>query len=723
MSQLSSAQPAVAGQFGAGQWEILEQIARGGPLSELLLSIVSLVEQQAEGMLCTILIFDASTSQLRHGAARRLAPELCAYIDGQRIGPNAGSCGTAAFRRERVVVTDIATHSAWDPYREPFLARGLRACWSTPILSPAGELLGTLAMYFVEPRGPSIEECAWVDAATHLAAIALSRAQAERENQRLVYALGERVAELTLLHQRLEFHVSRMPLGYVVWDRRLIVTEWNGAAERIFGWAAADVVGKCSRELAIFSEAAMRVDPLGHDLVASAGGGTAGTHEHVHKGGARVVCEWLHAPLTDEHDQVVGYLSMAHDVTERKRSEEERARLEAQLRQGQRIASLGTLAGAIAHDFNNILTAISGHTHLGLNDIEEERSPEQSLLAIQEASTRAVELVRRILMFSRYQRPERKVCPIVPIVEEAMQSLGSTLPSGVTLIGMLDAASASLTYADPGQIHQVIMNLGANAAYAIGESGSIQVLVDSIPSNHPELGGGTEVPFERYVRITFSDTGSGIDDATRERIFEPFFTTKPKGHGTGLGLSVVHGIVKGHEGHLAVQSSPDKGTVFRVYLPEVRQDERQEPDRVSSAQPSKPARVGGRVMYVDDEEPLVVLATRWLGKLGYQVAGFSDSVQALEAFREHPFDFDAVISDISMPGLSGLELVRQVMAIRSDIVVVMSSGYSTLEDQERARALGVVDVVLKPQSMAEFGKILHRILSERESRSRAGPPT
>jgi PAS domain S-box-containing protein len=721
MSQPSSEPPAAAGQFGSGQWQILEHIARGGSLSELLLSIVSLVEQQAEGMLCTILIFDAQANQLRHGAAGRLAPELCAYIDGLRVAANTGSCGTAAFRRERVVVTDIATHPAWAPYKEPFLARGLRACWSTPILSPAGELLGTLAMYFSEPRGPSVEESAWVDAATHLAAIALTRAQAEQENQRLVHALGERVTELTLLHQRLEFHVSRMPLGYVVWDRQLTVSEWNGAAERIFGWAAMDVVGKRSSELAIFSEATLRGDPLGHDLIASADEGARATHEHVHREGGRVVCEWLHAPLTDDHDQVVGYLSMAHDVTERKRSEEERARLEAQLRQGQRIASLGTLAGGIAHDFNNILTAISGHTHLGLNDIEEERSPEESLLAIQEASARAVELVRRILMFSRYQRPERTVCPIVPLVEEALQALRSTLPIGVTLHGKLDAAS--MTYVDPGQIHQVIMNLGANAAYAIGERGSIQVLVDSVPSNHPELGGGAEMPFERYVRITVSDTGSGIDEATLERIFEPFFTTKPTGHGTGLGLSVVHGIVKGHEGQIAVQSRPGEGSVFRVYLPEVRQNELQEPERASSAQPAKAASVGARVMYVDDEEPLVVLATRWLGKLGYQVTGFSDSVQALEVFRARPFDFDAIISDISMPGLSGLELVREVVAIRKDIVVVMSSGYSSVEDQERARALGAVDVVLKPQSMAEFGKILHRILSERQSRGSAGPST
>ncbi|HTV20786.1 MAG TPA: GAF domain-containing protein, partial [Polyangiaceae bacterium] len=342
------------GAFGSGQWQILERIARGASQDELLSSIVSLVEHQAEGMLCTILLFDPTTNRLRHGAARRFSPELSAFIDGLHIGPNVGSCGAAAFHRTSVVVTDIATHPAWEPFRARFLAEGLRACWSTPILSPSRELLGTLAMYFVEPRAPTAEECAWGDAATHLAAIALMRARSERENDRLLRALEGRVKELTLLHksarllqthhvpiattlealvkmipsgwrfpdacrarivwgdvevrtpgfaetawrqvalapagahgvkvevvylhdvpsapggpfeaeeqtllesladligahlekhhatatlqsalaelrdknQRVEFHVSRMPLGYVVWDARRTVTEWNGA--------------------------------------------------------------------------------------------------------------------------------------------------------------------------------------------------------------------------------------------------------------------------------------------------------------------------------------------------------------------------------------------------------------------------------------------------------------------------------------------------------------
>jgi PAS domain S-box-containing protein len=832
LTRLESARPP-QGAFGYGQWEILERIARGGSLADLLLSIVGLVEHQAEHMLCTILIFDPATNRLRHGAARRLSSDLCAYIDGVGIGPNIGSCGSAAFHQRPVIVTDIATHPAWEPFRERFLAEGLRACWSTPILSPARELLGTLAMYFAEPRGPSAEECAWADAATHLAAIALTRARAEHENNRLLHTLGQRVKELTLLHkstrllqsselpiarqlaalvamipsgwrfpelcrariawgdvevrtpgfaetawkqvavapagahgvrlevvylrevppaaggpfaaeeqallesladvigahlekheaatalggtlselrdknQRLEFHVSRMPLGYVVWDVQRSVVEWNGSAEQIFGWPAADVVGKASHQLPICAPEELGRDPLGRELVASQSGGSSGTHEHVRRNGARVVCEWLHAPLKDSAGSVVGYLSMANDVTERKRAEEERARLEGQLRQGQRIQALGTLAGGIAHDFNNILTAISGHTHLALNDIEEERSPQESLLAIQEASTRAVELVRRILMFSRYQQPERSLCSLAPIIEESVQVLRGTLPPGVRVELELPADEPRV-FADAGQLRTIVVNLGANAAYAIGKSGSIRVTLDSVPSSHEEVADRADRRIDRYVRLSVSDTGVGMDEATVERIFEPFFTTKPTGQGNGLGLSVVHGIVKGHEGSIAVQSQPGHGSVFRIYLPEAPR---------ALERPSRPpaARTPGtaaRVMYVDDEEPLVVLAMRWLGRLGYEVTGFSDSLRALEAFRARPFDFDALISDLSMPGLSGLDLVREVLAVRKDLLVIMSSGYLRAEDRERAKALGAVDVVLKPQSMAEFGRILHRMLSER----------
>ena len=831
---LESARPA-SGELGSNQWAILEAIARGAWLPELLLSIVSLVEHQAEGMLCSLLIHDPTSGTLRHGAAQGLSPELCAFVDGMRVGPSSGSCGLAALRRQRVVVTDIATHPAWAGYAEPFLAHGLRACWSTPILSPSGQLLGTLGMYFAEPRGPTASECAWADAATHLAAIALARAQAEREHEHLLRALEARVKELTLLHesarllqahrvglgeqlealvkmiphgwrhaqhcrarirsngidvstpgfvdgpikqaahapagehpvsievvyageppsrdvfaveeqtllesltdlvgvhlekhhaettlratlaelrdknQRLEFHVSRMPLGLVVWDRERTVAQWNPAAERIFGWRAAEVIGKRSNELALVPEHARGQDALGRELVGNGGDVGCGTHEHLHHDGRRLVCEWLHTPLKDEHDHVIGYLSMAHDITERKLAEDEHTRLAAELQQAQRLQSLGTLAGGIAHDFNNILTAIAGHAHLGLFDIEEERSPKDSLHAIQEASTRAVELVRRILMFSRPQVPERKPCSLGAIVEEVLAGYRGGMTRGVSFEVRVDPR-APLAFADPMQLHQALANLVANAVRAVGERGRVQVEVDAVANDHEELIGTGDARFARYVRLTVSDTGVGMDEQTRERIFEPFFSTKPTGQGTGLGLSVVHGIVKSHEGTISVRSKAGQGSVFCVYLPEAAA-----PDVVARApSPSQPPSAGAHVMYVDDEEPLVALATRWLGRLGYQVSGFSDPREALAAIERDPDGYDAVISDVSMPELSGLELIRRVLAIRPDMVVVMSSGYLTPEDRLRALEAGAVDVVHKPQSMAELGRILNRVLSERSAAS------
>jgi CheY-like chemotaxis protein len=250
----------------------------------------------------------------------------------------------------------------------------------------------------------------------------------------------------------------------------------------------------------------------------------------------------------------------------------------------------------------------------------------------------------------------------------------------------------------------------------------IDVVVEPVPASHDDLIGVANPRFTQYVRVSITDTGSGMDQATVERIFEPFFTTKPTGQGTGLGLSVVHGIMKGHEGTISVHSEPGRGSSFQLYFPEAKA-----PTESASAAPDGPPRspqpglgTGLRVLYVDDEEPLVVLAARWLVRLGHHVKGFSDSSLALEEFRAHPDDFDAVITDFSMPGLSGADLAREVLSIRPDIIVVMSSGYLRPEDQQLAKELGAVDLVLKPQGMAEFGRILHLILrSHGSGRTRA----
>lgn len=833
--------PAAAEAPSTGEWEILEGIARGLPAACLLGGVVELIERRADDVACAILILDETEGALRHAAAARLPAELRGSFDGVLVSSGGASCSIAASRRERLIVEDIETHPHWVHYKQLHLAHGLHASWSNPILSPAGDVLGMLEIYCRHKRAPTIEECARVDVATHLASLALTRARAEDGHGRLLHDLGERVKELTLLHQtarllsanpgdprrqlteivhllpggwqhphlcearvvwgdvdvqtsgfretpwkqsatgnagehpvrievvylhlspgageepfleeeqnllqsladllgahlhrygteqtlkrtlaelldanqRLKFQANRMPLAYIVWDRHCVVTEWNAAAERIFGWTAAEAVGRHARELMMRAEGESASHSAAGDARHDDAAYTGGIHENVRKSGERLVCEWFHAQLRDATGQVSGHLSMANDITERKLAEEERSHLEAQLRQAQRIQSLGTLAGGIAHDFNNILTAIAGHAHLALLDLEEERSTKESLLAIQEAGLRAVEVVRRLLTFSRHRAPERKVGPLAPIAEQALRLLRATLPPSITIQSQLDPAAPDVQV-DAAQVQQMLMNLGANAAYAMGERGVIHVSLETVLAKHIELPGAAESSSARYVKVSVTDTGCGMDSGTLERIFEPFFTTKPPGQSTGLGLSVVHGIVQSHEGLLSVRSKPGQGSVFHVYFPEAAaQDKDTSRELPREGAPG----AGGRLLYVDDEEPLVVLAKRWLGRLGYQVTGFSDSSLALEMFRARPFDFDAVVSDFSMPGVSGLDLVREIMRIRPDIPVVMSSGFLRPEDRRLSQLAGAGDVVLKPHSMAEFAQVLHRTLIGKNAARRIG---
>jgi PAS domain S-box-containing protein len=1023
--------------FLAGQRDVLEAIATGEPLTAVLERIVRLVEGQAAGMTCSILLLDPEHGCVRHGAAPSLPAEYSRAIDGVPIGPVAGSCGTAAHRGETVVVEDIATDPLWAPYRDLALPHGLRACWSTPIFSADRRVLGTFAMYYRDPRGPTPAERHWVSAATHLASVALGRdrteqelresetryrhiaeaataaetrarqlarlyavsssvneavsrireparlyehacriaveqgllrlawvgiydpasdrlvpvaragadegyvdqvivgvhdprtgggpaaramrtgvpavvndipsdpgfhmqaqaaarglkacaafplsirgrptgvlviyaeqpgyfsdeevrvlaaladhiafgvesADTEAERQRLVHDLGERVKELTVLHgaarclqadrpldrallgelvsllpsgwqypgdcvariewdgvaaqtprwrptpwtqsatftgggqagridvaylvakppaaegpflaeerallqsladmlcahaerqqaraeltrslrelgdanQRLSFHVSRMPLAYIVWSHELRVAEWNPAAARIFGWSAPEAIGRHAFELMVPPEAQPLIERRLADLLAGEASARHFVGEGVRKDGRRVVCEWFNAPLRDAGGRVAGYLSMVHDVTERQQAEEERARLEADLRQAQRIQSLGTLAGGIAHDFNNVLTAIVGNVEVAAAALPADHRAQRSLAHIAAASARAADLVKRILTFSRRQDTQRRPVRLQAIVEEALTLLRASLPAVIDLRTRF-VPDAPEVLADPTQVHQVVMNLGTNAAHAMGRAaGCLEVALDTVlveaatPGRPPDLADG------RYVVLSVSDTGCGMDAATQERIFEPFFTTKPAGEGTGLGLSVVHGIMKSHEGAIAVDSRPGAGTTFRLYFPAAAAGA---PPTAVAPPPAEVRGHGEHVVYVDDEEAVVYMAGRILERLGYRVSGFTDARQALDAFRMLPDAVDAVVTDLAMPGLSGLELAHEIRRLRPDVPVVLTSGYVRAEDVPMLRELPLTDFVLKPDTVTALGPTLHRLLTARPRRSPVEP--
>jgi PAS domain S-box-containing protein len=390
--------------------------------------------------------------------------------------------------------------------------------------------------------------------------------------------------------------------------------------------------------------------------------------------------------VRDADGQPVGYATVQHDMRETKE-------LEAQLRQAQKMEAIGTLAGGIAHDFNNILGAIMGNVELARMELPREHAARVSLDEIGAAGRRAMALVRQILAFGRRQEAEKRVIRLADVVREAMSLLRSTLPSGVELRATL-GDDAPNVLADPTQIHQVLVNLCTNAWHALHErAGRIEIALAGVALD--AAAGGA--PAGRYARLRVIDDGQGMDAALLERIFDPFFTTKAPGEGTGLGLSVVHGIVKDHGGEIRVESTIGRGTTFEVLLPAVEAEAEPavEPPRVLGGR-------GQRLLYLDDEESLVKMTGRLLGRLGYRVTGFTRADEALEALRRDPAAFDVMLTDYNMPGFTGLQVAKLVLSIRADLPVILTSGYVSDELREGAARAGVKHVIYKPNTIEEM---------------------
>ena len=402
------------------------------------------------------------------------------------------------------------------------------------------------------------------------------------------------------------------------------------------------------------------------------------------------------------------------DITERKRANQEKEKLEAQLRQAQKMEAIGTLAGGIAHDFNNILSVIIGNAEmLGMSEEISSSTSRENVAPILAASSRAKKLVSQILTFSRQGDQQKLLISLKPVIKETIEFLRSSLPSTIQLKQYINPEAGTIL-ADPTQMQQVLMNLCTNAAHAMeGSAGELKIELENATITEADSRVTADVEPGSYVKMSVSDTGHGMEAWVRERIFDPYFTTKGPGKGTGLGLSVVHGIVKSHGGMIQVYSEPGAGTTFRVYFPRTDGLERDEA-RIPEPLP----RGTEKVLMVDDEPELADLGKRMLEHLGYRVDVRTSPLEALELFRADPERFDAIITDMTMPHLTGLNLAREILAIRPTLPIILCTGFSEQADEAKSHSAGVRSFLFKPLVISELANALRKALDETPSEDR-----
>ncbi len=405
---------------------------------------------------------------------------------------------------------------------------------------------------------------------------------------------------------------------------------------------------------------------------------------------------------------------LQQEIAERIAAQNSARKLSRQLQQSQKMEAIGTLAGGIAHDFNNILTVIIGYTELAKlhSDSLCKHSPcpaGKELDQVLRAADRAKELVRQILTFSRRQDGEKVPLKLLPILQESLELLRASLPQSIEIKTKITCGNIRLL-ANAVQLQQILMNLGTNAHHAMRETGGIlAVEAECIEleefdekSKHLLLAPG------RYLLLKVCDNGCGMERALLDKIFDPYFTTKPPDQGTGMGLAVVHGIVKSHGGHISVYSEPGKGTSFLIYLPMLEE----KGETVSEELPEELRGGDERILVVDDEPQVAEMQARLLASLGYRVIHDSQPLHAMERFRDAPQDFDLIITDMTMPKMNGANLAQEVMRIRPDMPVILCTGFSELVNEDKARSLGIKAFAMKPLARKSIAALIRRVLEE-----------
>jgi PAS domain S-box-containing protein len=650
-----------AEQLARGQSGLLEQIAAGLDLDAVLERVARFAELHGSGLLAAVLVLDASPRVLRLAAGPSLPAGLRQALAEVALEAGAGVSATAALRRERAVVADLAGDASAEAWRAPLLAQGIRAAWSTPLFATDGMLIGTLEIYYREPRAPEAGDLRLVEEASHLAEIAL-----ERDRSQEALARGMQLLEQVL---------DTLPVGVWVLEKDGRIMFGNPAGRAIWGGARYTGIEGFGEYRGWWADTGEAIAPEDWAAARAILKGETSLNEVVHIetfDGAQKTILNSAVPLRNLDGAIVGAILVNQDISDQRAAQEALRRSEEQLRHAQKMEAVGQLAGGIAHDFNNLLTGILSYADLVLQELRPGEPMRADLEQIRHAGERAAALTRQLLAFSRRQVLQPRVLSLNASVSELDSMLRRLLGADVSLETRLDPV-LGYVLADPGQLEQVLVNLVVNARDAMPAGGRVTIATSNVQLQGSDGHRGNGVRPGAYVTLSVSDTGLGMDVPTQARIFEPFFTTKAAGKGTGLGLSTVYGIVEQSGGHIAVESAPGQGATFTIFLPRhvgVAAPGDGQPDQRSLPNGSE------TLLLVEDEAAVRGSVRRLLERQGYTVVEARHGAEALRIAESGEPPIDLVLTDLVMPEMGGRELVERLRARQPSLKVLYMSGYS-----------------------------------------------
>ncbi|AYV56237.1 hybrid sensor histidine kinase/response regulator [Leptospira kmetyi] len=655
-------------------FQVFEELSEGKSLSDILATLALAIEKYRPNIHASILLLDKDGVTLRHRAAPSLPKEYCALVDGEKIGPKSGSCGTAAYTKQLTIVEDIQTDPLWEKYSEIANRFHLRACWSHPILSPSDQVLGTFALYYYEPKKPSDLDLRLIHSLAHIAGIAIERKRIEdlkTESEARYRSLVEQASDTIFLTDKEGRYIEINPSGCAL---------LGYTKEEFLKLHLWDVIDPDD-----LKKQPLRVNDL------KAGKPVLTERKLVRKDGSIVPVE-INARYLEN-----GFLQgIVRNISERKITEEI-------VRQAQKMESLGLLAGGIAHDFNNLLTMILGSAEVMELRIDKNSDLNKHVTRIIEAAKRGGSITKQLLLFSRPGSSELKPVSISHIIKEVTDILAFSLPKNITIETKIDLANG-IILGDSGHLHQVILNLALNARDAMPDGGKITIQETTVSGDEvrKKFLSGTA---NQYVCIHVIDTGKGMDSATKDKIFEPFFTTKERGKGTGLGLSIVDTITKNHFGFIDVESFPNRGTKFHLYFPAIAAGE-----LIDSETIKRQTKIDANILIVDDEIMVLDVLKDILELSGCRVFSANNGKHALEIYQDPKNKIDLVISDLGMPDMSGDVLFTKLKNFDPSVKVIITSGHIEREKKEKMLEEGVKNVLDKPYKIEAVQTIVQEII-------------